>query len=56
MATTATLIQRLIDRANMHDKFGRTDDGDILREAAAALAEAKNADAIRELLGSITKG
>ena len=53
---TATLIQRLIDRANMHDKFGRTDDGDILREAAAALAEAKNADAIRELLGSITKG
>jgi len=50
MALTATLIQRLIDRANMHDTFGRTDDGDILREAAAALAEAKNEKAIANLL------
>lgn len=56
MATTATLIQRLIDRANMHDTFGRTDDGDILREAAAALAEAKNEKAIGNMLVDILKG
>ena len=55
MATTATLIQRLIDRANMHDTFGRTDDGDILREAAAALAEAKNEKVIGNMLVDILK-
>ena len=53
---TATLIQRLIDRANMHDTFGRSDEGDILREAAAALAEAKNQKVIGNMLVDIIKG
>jgi hypothetical protein len=52
---TATLIQRLIARANMHDAFGRTDEGDILREAAAALAEAKNEKVIGNMLVDILK-
>jgi len=52
---TATLIQRLIERANMHDTFGRTDEGDILREAAAALAEAKNEKVIGNMLVNILK-
>jgi hypothetical protein len=52
---TATLIQRLIDRANMHDTFGRSDEGDILREAAAALAEAKNEKVIGNMLVDILK-
>jgi hypothetical protein len=52
---TATLIQRLIERANMHDTFGRTDEGDILREAAAALAEAKNEKVIDNMLVDILK-
>jgi hypothetical protein len=52
---TATLIQRLIDRANMHDTFGRSDEGDILREAAAALAEAKNQKVIGNMLVDILK-
>jgi hypothetical protein len=52
---TATLIQRLIKRANMHDTFGRTDEGDILREAAAALAEAKNEKVIGNMLVDILK-
>ncbi len=52
---TATLIQRLIERANMHDTFGRTDEGDILREAAAALAEAKNQKVIGNMLVDILK-
>ena len=50
---TADLIQRLIEKANYHDKFGRTDEGDILREAAAALAEARNEKAIRKLIDDI---
>jgi predicted CopG family antitoxin len=50
---TADLIQRLIEKANYHDTFGRTDEGDILREAAAALAEAKNADRIRGMIQEI---
>jgi hypothetical protein len=52
---TATLIARLIERANMHDTFGRTDEGDILREAAAALAEAKNQKVIGNMLVDILK-
>jgi hypothetical protein len=52
---TATLIQRLIERANMHDTFGRTDEGEILREAAAALAEAKNEKVIGNMLVNILK-
>jgi hypothetical protein len=52
---TATLIARLIERANMHDTFGRTDEGDILREAAAALAEAKNEKVIGNMLVDILK-
>jgi hypothetical protein len=52
---TATLIQRLIERANMHDTFGRTDEGDILRETAAALAEAKNEKVIGNMLVDILK-
>jgi hypothetical protein len=56
MTTTANLISRLIERANYHDTFGRTDEGNILREAAAALAEAQNSQAIRNLLTTITKG
>jgi hypothetical protein len=52
---TATLIQRLIERANIHDTFGRTDEGDILREAAAALAEAKNEKVIGNMLVDILK-
>ena len=52
---TATLIQRLIKRADMHDAFGRTDEGDILREAAAALAEAKNEKVIGNMLVDILK-
>ena len=47
---TASLIERLIAQAELHDTFGRTDDGDILREAAAALAEATNEKAIANLL------
>ena len=39
----------------MHDTFGRTDDGDILREAAAALAEAKNEKVIGNMLVDILK-
>ena len=50
---TADLIQRLIEKANYHDTFGRTDEGDILREAAAALAEARNADQIRGMIQEI---
>lgn len=50
------LIQRLIEKAEYHDKFGRTDEGDILREAAAALAEARNEKAINALLQNIMKG
>jgi hypothetical protein len=52
---TATLIARLFERANMHDTFGRTDEGDILREAAAALAEAKNEKVIGNMLVDILK-
>jgi hypothetical protein len=50
------LIQRLIEKADYHDTFGRTDDGDILREAAAALAEARNQKTIDALLQNILKG
>jgi len=50
---TADLIQRLIEKANYHDTFGRTNEGDILREAAAALAEARNENAIRNLIDDI---
>ena len=53
---TADLIQRLIEKANYHDTFGRTDEGDILREAAAALAEARNEKAIRKLIDNILEG
>lgn len=51
--TTTDLIYRLIERADYHDTFGRTDEGQILREAAAALAEAKNADRIRSMIQEI---
>jgi len=56
MANTATLIQRLIAAADMHDKFGRTEEGKICREAAAALAEAKNQKVIAGMLVDILKG
>lgn len=50
---TADLIQRLIARANYHDTFGDTDEGKILREAAAALAEARNEKAIQAMINNI---
>ena len=50
---TADLIQRLIEKADYHDTFGRTDEGDILREAAAALAEARNEKAIQAMIHDI---
>lgn len=53
---TADLIQRLIEKAIYHDTFGRTDEGDILREAAAALAEARNENAIRGMIHEILEG
>ena len=53
---TADLIQRLIEKADYHDTFGRTDEGDILREAAAALAEARNEKVIRKLIDNILEG
>jgi hypothetical protein len=56
MANTATLIQRLIAAADMHDKFGPTEDGKICREAAAALAEANNQKVIAGMLVDILKG
>lgn len=55
MTTTSTLIERLIERANMHDKFGPTEDGKICREAAAALAEANNQKVIGNMLVDILK-
>ena len=54
--TTTDLIYRLIERADYHDTFGRTDEGDLLREAAAALAEARNEKAIRKLIDNILEG
>lgn len=54
--TTSDLIHRLIERADYHDAFGRTDEGQILREAAAALAEAKNTETIRKLIDNILEG
>ena len=53
---TADLIQRLIEKANYHDTFGHTDEGNILREAAAALAEAKNENVIRGMIHQILEG
>jgi hypothetical protein len=47
---TASLIERLIAQAELHDKFGPTYDGQICREAAAALAEAKNEKALANML------
>jgi hypothetical protein len=54
--TTTDLIYRLIERADYHDTFGRTDEGQILREAAAALAEAKNENVIRGMIHQILEG
>lgn len=54
--TTTDLIHRLIERADYHDAFGRTDEGQILREAAAALAEAKNENVIRGMIHQILEG
>jgi len=52
---TASLIERLIAQADIHDKFGPTYDGQICREAAAALAEAKNEKVIGNMLVDILK-
>ena len=53
---TSDIIERLIRRADYYDTFGRTDDGDILREAAAALAEARNEQVLRNLKNDILRG
>jgi hypothetical protein len=53
---TALLIERLIAQAELHDKFGPTYDGQICREAAAALAEAHNQKVIGGMLVDIIKG
>jgi hypothetical protein len=34
----------------MHDKFGDTSEGKLLREAAAALAEANNSKVIQKMM------
>lgn len=54
--TTTDIIQRLIEKADYYDTFGETFDGQICREAAAALAESLNAKAISRLQHQILKG
>ena len=53
---TSDIIERLIRKADYYDTFGRTDDGDILREAAAALAEARNNQILSNLKTQILRG
>lgn len=53
---TSDIIDRLIRRADYYDTFGRTDDGDLLRQAAAALAESRNDQILKNLKTQILKG
>jgi hypothetical protein len=53
---TANLIHRLMLAADYQDHLGETLEGALLREAAAALAEARNTQAIHELQHKILKG
>jgi hypothetical protein len=56
MANTGTLIQKLLAHADRYDTFGPTFDGQLMREAAAALAEAHNQKVIGGMLVGILKG
>jgi hypothetical protein len=51
-----TFIQKLLARADYYDAFGPTYDGQVMREAAAALAEAHNQKVIGGMLVEILKG
>jgi hypothetical protein len=56
MANTGTLIQKLLAQADRYDTFGPTFDGQLMREAAASLAEAHNQKVIGGMLVDIMKG
>jgi len=53
---TQTIIQKLLAQADRYDTFGPTFDGQLMREAAAALAEAHNQKVIGGMLVDILKG
>jgi hypothetical protein len=54
--SNTSLIQKLLAQADRYDRFGPTFDGQLMREAAAALAEAHNQKVIGGMLVGILKG
>jgi hypothetical protein len=52
----SNVIHKLLAQADYYDLLGETYDGQLMREAAAALAEAHNQKAITGMFIDILKG